>query len=234
MQARVHACTTRSRTHERNEDRAVVGDLVLASTVDVEHSEVEGPAIIAVLDGLGGHPAGDVASEFAGRLLAEAEFPADEDGTTELVQRADVALQDAMRDVPERFGMGTTVALLALEADGHAMVANVGDSSVWRLADGERLARLTVSDRDEGSRIRQCLGARGEYLVDPHTDRVRVAPGERFLLATDGLTDVVPPELIEAALRDDIEHAAENLFAQVDESGRPDDVTIVVIETLAD
>lgn len=233
MQARVHACTVRSRAHERNEDRAVVGDAVLASTTEVERTDVTGPALVAVLDGLGGHPAGDVASEYAGRLLAEAAFPADESGTGQLLQQADVALQDAMRDVPERFGMGTTVAVLALEADGHAMVASVGDSSVWHLAGDERLARLTVSDRDEGSRIRQCLGAGGEHLVEPHTDRVRVAAGERFLLATDGLTDVVPPEHIEAALRDDVEHAAEKLFSQVDEAGRPDDVTIVVVETVA-
>lgn len=232
MQARVHACTTRSRTHERNEDRAVVGHAVLASTVDVERAHVEGPTLIAVLDGLGGHPAGDVASEFAGRLLADAAFPDDEAGTSALLREADVALQDAMRDVPERFGMGTTAALLALDADGHAMVASVGDSSVWRLTEGERLAQLTVSDRDGGSRITQCLGAGGEYLLEPHTDRFPVSAGERFLLATDGLTDVVPPDHLEAALRDDVEHAAEKLFSQADEAGRPDDVTIVVVEAL--
>jgi PPM family protein phosphatase len=231
MQARVHACTTRSITHERNEDRAVVDRAVLACTAEVEHTDVEGPTIVAVLDGLGGHPAGDVASEFAGRLLAEAEVPTDPAGTTALLQRADVALQDAMRDVPERFGMGTTAAVLALDGDGHAMVASVGDSSVWQLTAGDGLSQLTATDRAEGSLIRQCLGAQGEFLVEPHTARIRLAPGDRLLLATDGLTDVVAPAGIEAALRDDVEHAAQRLLDQVEEAGRPDDVTIVVVHT---
>ncbi len=232
MQAHVHACTTRSATHDRNQDRAVVGDAVLASTADVEHREVGGPAIIAVLDGLGGHPAGDVASEVAGQMLASADVPGGEDGTSQLLQRADIMLQDAMRDRPERFGMGTTVAMLALGANGHGTVANVGDSTVFRLADGGHLDQLTVTDRAAGSTIRQCLGATGDYVVEPHAFRIELSPGELYLLATDGLTDVVPLPDIEAALRRDPAHAVEVLHAAVDEAGRPDDVTIVVVETL--
>lgn len=230
MQAIVHACTRPSGTHTENEDRALVGDTVLAATTD--HGDRLGaPAVLAVMDGLGGHVAGHVASDLTARLVANAEIPRDEQSAAELVQRADVALHDAMRDQPDRFGMGTTIALLALN-DGDAIVANVGDSSIWKLTDDE-FTQLTVSDRAMGSTIWQCLGASTQG-VEPHVGRTSLADGDRLLLASDGLTDIVPPETIEAALRKDVDHAIERLGELVDEAGVPDDLTVIVAELRAE
>jgi PPM family protein phosphatase len=227
----VRAGTRRSETHERNQDRLVLGTVVVGDDPQVRSDRLGGPALIAVLDGLGGHRAGDVASQLAGEQLAGARVPTDEDAVSDLLNRADQALHDAATRDPSHAGMGTTAALLAFDDDGSgALVANVGDSTVWRLgADG--LEELSVSDRAFGSTIFQCLGA-NSHGVQPHVRRVEVRDGDRLLLASDGLTDVVGTDTIAAILRDDPSGAVERLIRTVEDAGPPDDVTVVVVDVL--
>lgn len=227
MKATVHACTRRSRTHTSNEDRALVGHTVLASTPEVHAERIDSPAILAVFDGLGGHAAGDVASGLTAQLLADAEVPQDEPSAGRLIEQADLALHDAMRDQPERFGMGSTVAMVALNGDD-AIAANVGDSGAWKLTD-DAFTQLTVSDRAVGSAILQCLGAT-DHAVAPHVTTTPLRTGDRLLLASDGLTDVVPPDTIETVLRGDGDGAVEQLQRLVLDAGVPDDLTIIVAE----
>jgi PPM family protein phosphatase len=228
MEADVWTITRRSNTHHVNEDRAVVGETVFDATDGCEHRRVTTPALLAVLDGLGGHAAGDVASERTARLLAGANAPGDEEAVAELLHQADHDLQEAMHAEPGLAGMGTTVALLVLDRDG-ALVANAGDSSVWRLRNGV-LETLAVSDRIGASGIAQCLGAGGG--VEPHIRRATLRPGDRLLLASDGLTDVVPTTEAAPVLADDVERAATRLYRRVEEAHLPDDVTIIVAEVL--
>jgi PPM family protein phosphatase len=226
----VRAGTRRSETHDRNQDRVVLGSTVLGDDPQVRTGRLDGPALIAVLDGLGGHRAGDVASQLAGQQFAEAEVPTDEAAVTALLDRADQALHDAATRDTRYVGMGTTAAVLAFGANGSAaLVANVGDSTVWRLsADG--LHELSVSDRAFGSTIYQCLGA-GSHGVQPHVQRIEVRQGDRLLLASDGLTDVVSEDTIAAMLRDDTD-VVERLIETVEAAGPPDDVTVVVVDVL--
>ena len=230
MDVAVRAGTRRSRTHERNQDRAVIGPTILGDDPRVVGDRMEGPSLIVVLDGLGGHRAGDVASQLAGQRFAEAEVPKDEDGVTDLFDQADRLLHDAGESEPRYAGMGTTAALLAFGADGQAaLVANVGDSTVWRLnADG--MHELTVSDRAFGSTILQCLGA-SDRGVEPHVARVELQPGDRILLASDGLTDVLATDRIAAVLREGTD-AVDRLIDIVEHAGPPDDVTVVVVDVL--
>lgn len=231
MEVTVRASTRRSRTHERNQDRAVVGSTVLADDPEVVGDRLEGPALIAVLDGLGGHRAGDVASELAGQRFAGAEIPLDEDGVTALLRQADRLLHEAGEGEPRYAGMGTTAALLAIGADGgQALVANVGDSTVWRL-DADGMHELSVSDRAFGSTIHQCLGA-SDRGVEPHVTTVEVQRGDRILLASDGLTDVLGSDRIAAVLREG-DDAVERLIEIVEQAGPPDDVTVVVVDVLS-
>jgi PPM family protein phosphatase len=227
--AEVQAFTRPSLTHARNQDRAVLGTRVLADTTRVERMRLEGPALVAVLDGLGGHPAGDVASDIAAHVLARAEVPRDEESAAALMEQADQALHDAMRDDPRNDRMGTTAVALSLSAEC-AVIANVGDSPVLRLTrDG--LVELSLSDRGPGSGITQCLGDR-EVPLDPHAIRLELAPGDRLLLASDGLTDVIPRDDIERVLRDEVESTAEALSERVEAARLPDDLTIVIVDVL--
>jgi PPM family protein phosphatase len=222
----VWVATRRSLAHTANEDRAVVADEVFAETESVEHRTLRTPALLSAVDGLGGHAAGDVASELAAKLLAASEVPRDETAATELLRLADRTLHDAMRTDPTREGMGATVAMVALDGD-QAIAANVGDASAWRLRDGQ-LEALSVTDRMGSSGVLQCLGAHDG--VEPHVRTFTVAAGDRLLLSSDGLTDVVPAEVFERHLTDDVEDAAQQLLSLVERARLPDDVAIVVAE----
>jgi PPM family protein phosphatase len=226
VQLDVWVATRRSLAHTTNEDRAVVGEEVFADTPIVEHRELTAPTLLSALDGLGGHAAGDVASELAAKLLAASEVPRDEDGAAELLRLADRTLHDAMRSDPQRDGMGATVAMVAIDGDG-AVAANVGDASAWRLRDGT-LETLSVTDRMGRSGVLQCLGAHDG--VTPHVRQVDLVPGDRLLLASDGLTDVVPAEVLQVHLDERVEEAAQELLTIVEQARLPDDVVIVVAE----
>jgi PPM family protein phosphatase len=229
VQLEVWIATRRSLAHTENEDRAVIGAEVISDASVVEHRSLSSPALLAALDGLGGHTAGDVASELAGRLLASAEVPRDEAAAADLLELADRTLHDAMRAEPSRTGMGATVAMVAVNGE-EAVAANAGDASAWRLREG-KLEALSVTDRMGGSGVLQCLGAHDG--ITPHVRQVSIEPGDRLLLASDGLTDVVPHEVLERCLGEEIDDAAQRLLTLVERARLPDDVTIVVAEAQA-
>jgi PPM family protein phosphatase len=228
VQVTVHVCTRRSRAHDVNQDRAVVGRDVVASAPEVRRSELPPPVVVAVLDGLGGHAAGEVASDLAAQMISQAELPIEAGEIEQLLRDADAALFAAAQGDRDRSGMGTTAALLALDDGGSATIANVGDSSVWRVGDGG-LDLLSIPDRVRGG-ILQCLGGHEGSQIHPHIRHLEVEPGDRLLLASDGLTDVVSSAAIHHALRGDAGTAAEQLLASVTAAGPPDDVTIVVVD----
>jgi PPM family protein phosphatase len=226
VQLEIWVATRRSLAHTANEDRAVVGGEVIADASVVQHRSLSTPALIAALDGLGGHTSGDVASELAGRLLAAADVPGDEEAAADLLQLADRTLHDAMRADPSRDGMGATVAMVAVTGAG-AVAANAGDASAWRLRGG-RLEALSVTDRMGSSGVLQCLGAHDG--ITPHVRQLTLEPGDRLLLASDGLTDVVPHEVLEQYLGQGVEDVAQRLLTLVEKARLPDDVTILIAE----
>jgi PPM family protein phosphatase len=226
VQFEVWIATRRSLAHTQNEDRAVVGEEVIAEATEVERRTLRAPTLLAALDGLGGHQAGDIASDIAARLLAGADVPTDVEAASALLELADRTLHDAMRADPRCDGMGATVALLAV-SDAGAVAANAGDASAWLLRDGSFEA-LSVTDRMGGSGVLQCLGA--NHGITPHVRDVTLAAGDRLLLASDGLTDVVPEDVMASYLGDDIDEAAQRLLTLVEQARLPDDVTIVIAE----
>jgi PPM family protein phosphatase len=228
VELEVWVATRRSLKHTENEDRAVVGEEVIDDASVVEHRTLTTPALLAAVDGLGGHTSGHVASDLAAKLLAASDIPHDEEAATELLQLADRTLHDAMRNEPRYEGMGATVAMLAINGSG-AVVANAGDSSAWRLRQG-KLEALSVTDRMGASGVLQCLGA--HEGVSPHVRQVTIEDGDRLLLASDGLTDVVPHEVIESYLEADVSGAAQQMLTLVEKARLPDDVTIVIAEAV--
>lgn len=230
MHLEVWIATKRSLMHAENEDRAVVGDEVFDEISTVEHRRLAVPGMLVALDGLGGHSSGQVASQLAAKMLAGSEVPTDGRAAATTLELADRTLHDAMETNPAVDGMGATVAMLAV-LDGTLVAANAGDASAWRYADGS-LEELSVSDRLEGSRVLQCLGA--HHDISPHVKTAQVAVGDRLLLASDGLTDVVPTDRLAQALGGAVEDAAQHLLSMVEDARFPDDVTIVVAEVRAD
>ena len=166
---------------------------------------IEVPLIAVVADGMGGHAAGEVASRMAvERLARDAHRAVDEAGLTELLLDANAELFAAMHRQPACRGMGTTVAGIAVGPE-RVIAFNVGDSRVYRI-DGEGLEQLSTDDTPgpkladgrtaamTSNLITQTLG--GDYdeaEITPHLLSLPPAARERYLLCSDGLSDLLTP-----------------------------------------
>jgi protein phosphatase len=213
---------------------------------------VVGQQVWAVADGMGGRAAGQVASQIAARCLRryDSAGPVNQAGVLALIQTInDEILAYGLRH-PVAYGLGTTLAgLAALPAGGHThwLVFHVGDSRVYRLADG-RLIRetsdhsqvqalvdvgaITASQaRDHPQRhlLTRCLGSRATPRVD-----LRVVPrrtGDWLLVCSDGLTSEIDDEVIERVLAqaEAPADAAHQLVDRALAAGGRDNVTAVVV-----
>jgi serine/threonine protein phosphatase PrpC len=210
--------------------------------------------VAAVADGVGGEAAGEVASRTMINALAHLD-------KCRLRAPLDQALADAVRwgneaigfiaeCRPQLAGMGTTVTAVALDGDGRCVVANVGDSRTYLLRDGD-LAQLTRDESlvqellDTGhitpeearhhpqrSVVLRALDGRPDAA--PALGRLRAQAGDRLLLCSDGLSDVVDDAAIAGALGGASRAAAaERLIALALEAGARDNVSVVVADVVA-
>ncbi|MEP6760527.1 MAG: protein phosphatase 2C domain-containing protein [Sporichthyaceae bacterium] len=188
--------------------------------------------VYAVADGMGGHPAGDVASALV--IAGLKEFLSGYDGlhpattVSEALEEAHTAVLAAAQDEPARRGMGSTAVLALVTAD-EAWVGHVGDSRCYLLGSGEALRAITA-DHGAGGYLTQALGL--ERGIAPDVAQVPLSAGDRLLLCTDGLTNMVDDALILAILRENAgaQAAADALTAAALAAGGVDNVTTVVID----
>jgi len=210
-----------------------------------------------VADGMGGHPAGDVASALAREGVSETYYGTRLDEDEDPVPLLRVAFREANRRIldegrqhSERFGLGTTCTALLFRRD-RFWLAHVGDSRAYLLRAGElrQLSRdHTLSERwiAEGKMSREELekGRRPAGLVDylgkndqPRADFSRqpreMREGDRFLLCSDGLSNMLPVAELKALLRaGDTEAAAAALVAAANEHGGRDNISVIVADPL--
>ena len=210
--------------------------------------------LFVIADGMGGHAAGEVASELATRTVADivgaAPAPRRIRDEGPLLRRAIVQANKAvLRAGEEREleGMGTT--LTALRFRGRtAVVSHVGDTRVYVLRNGV-LTCLTRDHTFVGVLVRS--GAISEEAAMHHPDRHvltqaigtpdgispdviqrRLAPGTRLLMSTDGLHDVVlPREIAELASGPNLGAAVRALIDRANQCGGPDNVSVILIQT---
>jgi PPM family protein phosphatase len=244
---RATAFTHQGAVRPGNEDTIAVKDwirrLPMAAPVVLEH-EVRAPLICLVADGMGGHAAGDVASRAVAELLSRrAAAATDEAAVVGLLHEANHELFELMNESPVWYGMGTTVAGVAVAPSG-VLVFNVGDSRVYRIAAGG-LVQLSTDDTPgpklpdgrtatfTSSIITQVLGGYGadrpQDRIAPHVLSEPLADGARYLICSDGLTDLLEPAAIEAHLVDDDEESAVQLFEAAMARGGDDNVSLILL-----
>ncbi len=241
---RVGSATDTGQVRSKNEDAALIGDVVFA-----------------VADGMGGHAAGDVASQVAVEAFENSTSAGvdDEEDIVEAFRAANQAVLDRADHEPELAGMGTTLTALALvpgPADGtgpgELVVANVGDSRAYLFRDGD-LTQLTrdhslVEDLVQEGRLSpeearthpqrniltRVLG--NDSDVEPDVFRADPVRGDRYLLCSDGLSNEVDEERTAAVLRRlaDPDDAARELVRLANENGGRDNITVVVVDVVAD
>jgi PPM family protein phosphatase len=232
MLLRVGAGTDRGRVRELNED---------AYRFCAEQG------LFVVCDGIGGAPAGEVASQMAvDAILDRLHDDSEEDAvasrddehafmphTSRLaaaVRRSNQSIYDQAQRDPAQAQMGTTV-VSAWIRQHIASVAHVGDSRAYLWHD-ERLEPLTEDHalaEHEGVLVR-ALGREPDVEVDLR--EVPVQPGDYLLLCSDGLTRLVPEPVLAEAIVElrEPQRICDYLIAAANESGGTDNITVVVVE----
>jgi serine/threonine protein phosphatase PrpC len=227
---------------EHNEDSLVVGPWTLcaASTPKPEtfYFPVGAPIVVAVADGLGGHPAGEEASSIAVRSLARtAPHLTDEAAVRDALKACNEQVYAEAARYRERTGMGTTIAGLVVAEHG-VVVFNVGDSRVYAVGGGG-LTRLSIDDnespepgRQRSSVVTQTLGGSVESApVQPHISTQPLADTARYLICSDGLTDAVnEPDIAAIVTGYSGGEAAFELWKATIEGGAPDNITVALVE----
>ncbi len=214
--------------------------------------------LFAVADGMGGHAAGEVASQLALVVVRLHLGPGRRphlDDLVDAVTSANRALFEQARERPELRGMGTTFCALSLLAEEPGAperlgVVNVGDSRgyVLRADDFRQLTRdhSYVEDLIEAGEITplearthpqrhivtRALGVEPHVFVDTW-ERPAIV-GERYLLCSDGLTNELDDGEIEAVLRanPDPQDAADRLVHSANERGARDNVSVLVVDVV--
>jgi protein phosphatase len=199
---------------ERNEDAFLVPH------PDVQDNE---PWVVAIADGLGGHPAGDEASAITVETLGR-ELSRHVGGLDNAVQAAHTAVTTAAVD-PAKAGMGSTV-IVALVDSNRAELAHVGDSRAYLIRDGSAIQITT--DHSRSGYLTQAVGL---GTISPEMIMVDLAPGDRLLLCTDGLFALMSDLVIEQlATQDELDGACDLLVDAALTAGGYDNVTVVLVE----
>ncbi|MFG2606993.1 PP2C family protein-serine/threonine phosphatase [Streptomyces sp. NPDC048514] len=228
---------------ERNEDSLVIGPWTLCATVTESPQTlvfpVGPPLVVAVADGLGGHPGGEVASALVARRIASlGPALSGEDAVRDALTACNRAVYEAAGgDAGGGLAaMGTTIAGIVVQPDA-LLAFNVGDSRVFA-ASGAGLRQMSVDDspplepgRRTTSVVTQCLGGTRMYrAVHAHVTAETLSPGDRYLICTDGLTDPLPTDVLDEAMRGhDDSRAAFELWKAAIEAGGPDNITLAVV-----
>jgi serine/threonine protein phosphatase PrpC len=192
--------------------------------------ELKEPLLFVVADGMGGHAGGEIASRYTVKRLAAQQCSKEED-IAGLLAEINAELYATMRADHSLLGMGTAVVGLIL-ASKRVVWFNVGDSRLYSCREG-RLEQLSVDDVPPGPRsglITQTLGGAPFFVpIAPHTGGQELMLPSRFLLCSDGLTDMLADAEIERALAGSDEDAVRALFAAAMQAGGADNVSVIVV-----
>ena len=216
-----------------------------------EDSVYAGARLLALADGMGGHAAGEVASQLV--IAALAHLDDDEPGgdllakLNDAVHDGNAAIAAHVEADPELEGMGTTLSAILFAGTRLGMV-HIGDSRGYLMRDGE-LTQITKDDTfvqtlvDDGRITAEeahshpqrslIMKALTGHEVEPTLTMREVRAGDRYLLCSDGLSDPVSHETIQTAMQiPDVVDCADRLIELALRGGGPDNVTVVVAKVV--
>ncbi|MDO4853956.1 MAG: Stp1/IreP family PP2C-type Ser/Thr phosphatase [Coriobacteriia bacterium] len=216
-----------------------------------EHNEdslLVAPPLFVVCDGMGGHEAGEVASEMAIRTMEnQADSIKDAQSMIAAVEAANLNVIKAPRQGIGREGMGTTMTAAKVTGE-RVMIAQVGDSRAYLLHNG-RIQQLTrdhslMADLIESGQITEAearfhpnrsvitraIGS--DPYMQPDIYELNLSSGDRLLLCSDGLNAMLDDYQIEDILRDvpDPQTCADMLVGAARNAGGYDNITTIVID----
>lgn len=212
-----------------------------------------GSGLVIVADGMGGHNAGEVASKIAVNNITES-LSARADGkphsaymVRKAITQANSAIYQHAKEHPACSGMGTTV-VAALFQQQSVILANVGDSRIYRFRQGA-LKQLTTDhsfiqemidngymteedalESNNRNLITRALGIEADVEVD--IAEYKIKQDDIYLLCSDGLSDLVEEQSIFSVLvkaRNDMERGCKDLVALANENGGHDNISVILV-----
>lgn len=210
------------------------------------------PNLFIVADGMGGHKAGDYASmhtvdRFVEVIRELGEEHGVQDAINEAVTAANAYIYQRSRDNSNLSGMGTTLVLASCIGN-EAIVANIGDSRLYLVNDDamtqitrdhslvEEMVTLGGIDREmarnhpDKNIITRAVGVKEKVAADFF--EVDLTKGDKLLLCSDGLTNMLRDEEIYQIIQDnkELEQAAKALVDAANENGGRDNIAVVLVE----
>jgi len=215
-----------------------------------EDAYVVEPPLFAIADGMGGAQAGELASSLAAGAVREDEAAAGsgERRVAELIQEANRRVYERSSQDAAASGMGTTMTV-AFVGDANVAFGHVGDSRAYLIRDGKleqltedhslvaelvRSGKLSPEEAEthpQRSVITRALGTDPDVDVD--TFSIETAPGDLFMLCSDGLTSMVEDDVLLETIeknRDNLQTAAKALIRAANKGGGEDNITVVFFE----
>lgn len=213
--------------------------------------------VFLVADGMGGHAAGEIASQIAAatveEVFSDGELPPDMEVLLQLAAKAaNTRVYETQRLKPECRGMGSTLTVLTFQ-DNRYYVAQVGDSRaylfrdgiltqltrdhslVWPLFESGVLTKNDIARHPQKNLITRSIGTHPEVETDLH--RGAAIDGDIFLLCSDGLTDVLSDEEILQILASGDgkpQGLSDRLVSAANAGGGPDNITVIVVRIAPD
>lgn len=234
-----------------NEDACLFGGTFggASTSAPITAAPRRDPWLVALADGIGGHRAGAYASREALVSLAAARELSTR-GIEAVLQETNRRLHEIGRERPDLEGTGAAVVGLAAGPDG-LFGFNVGDARLYR-QDGPRVNQVSRDDSVEQLLVNEGLmepsdGVRSSYLhaltqsvggsaeyhpLEPHFYPLPLTGATRFILCTDGLTDMLSLREIESFAVEGVKPSAlvQALFAAAMDAGGRDNITIAVVD----
>jgi PPM family protein phosphatase len=219
-----------------------------------EDSAYASPRLLAVADGMGGHAAGEVASAVAIASVAALDDGSPPTGDllgalNKAVHSASDTLHQMASADPAVEGLGTTLTAMLWTGQGYAL-CHIGDSRGYMLRDGElyqithdhslvqslvdegRLSQEEAATHPQRSLILRALDGRGE--AEPDLSMRKAMLGDRYLLCSDGLSDVVSAETLHHTLSTlpELDDVTVQLIELAIRGGGPDNITVIVADVV--
>ncbi len=219
--------------------------------IGIVQDEAAGWYLAIVCDGMGGHNAGEIASALAVTVISDyvAAHYHEFDAPTLLTQAvalANTRIDEQAASNPSASGMGCT-SVMVLGERSHVWIAHVGDSRAYRIgpkgihqltADHTMVQEMVqnglitpeqAAAHPYRGRISRCIG-HAKNRSTPDISHLDIEPGENLLLCSDGLSDVVEPQELDALTRTkDVRSAARRLIDAANKAGGPDNVSAIVL-----
>ena len=220
-----------------------------------QDSGYAGVNLFFVADGMGGHAGGDIASAIASQHISLADEPLSTSAEAEqklidYIYQAKQKIDASVKQHPAITGMGTTLSAMMVNGT-KVTIAHIGDSRIYlardgvvkqittdhtfvqRLVDTGRISEEEALVHPRRSVLMRVLGDI-EQFPEVDIDTYETKPGDRWMACSDGLSGVVPDQLMKNILLSnvDIQEAGELLVGEALEFGAPDNVTVVLVDVI--